>query len=272
MPMNPWGSNRGFMPNLSKGVGQETPSWAINSLGNGTFQGPPNAGANNFAAPIINGANMGGHARPKSPQMNHSDNSTQGQVMGSYGVDAFGFPIMSQSQASGSGLNQLNAYRDYNNAVQEWINKTGFTGEGGYSAFMLANPDWVSKYGPMNSGFGLNQGGGFGSGQPWSPGPEFGTMPNEQGQLVPSIGNPTPGGYGQPNPPKLPPTTPPGGAGTTMGPSGGKPVNYGNASGQPVNYGAGTTMPTTPSAPTGLQQGQTWAPMNPNSGGGNGFR
>jgi hypothetical protein len=258
--MNPWGSNRGFMPNLNKSVGQETPSWAVNSLGNGTFQGPANAGSNNGYIGPINGQSMGGHMRPKAPQMNHSDNSTVGTTPGSYGVDAFGFPIMNQGQASGAGLNQLNAYRDYNQAVQAWIDKTGFTGEGGYGAFQLANPNWVSQYGPMNAG-GLNgqqsgiggQGGGFGSGQPWSPGPNFGQMPNAQGQMVPSIGNPTPGASGQPGPPRLPPQTPPpGGAGTSMG------------IGKPVNYGSGTTMPSTPSAPTGLQQGQNW--------GGNGQR
>ncbi len=241
---NPFGgSNRGFMPNLNNNLGNDAPSWAINNLGNGTYQGSPNQGSNNGYIGPLNGQTMGNNnMRVKTPRPSgHVGPGAQN----TFGVDAFGFPITSQSAASGVGLQQLNAYRDYNQAVQAWIDKTGFTGEGGYSAFQLANPGWTSQYGPMGPTGPNQSGSGFGSGQSWSPSSELGTMPNAQGQLVPSIGNPTPGAYGQPQTPRLPPIQAPG-----------------STTGQPVNYGSGTTMPTTPSAPTGLQQGQSWGGNN----------
>jgi len=228
------------MPNLNNSVGNASmagaPSWAVGNWGNETWVGPANAGSNNYGAGPLNGQTMGNNnGKAKGPRFGGNEGPT---AQNSFGTDAFGFPISSAAQASGAGLQQLNAYRDYNQAVQNWINQTGFTGEGGYSAFQLANPNWVSQYGPMNTGGagGLQagtggQGAGFGSGQPWTPGPNFGQMPNQSGQMVPSIGNPTPGGYGQPTP----------GAGTTMGPTTG---------------GVKPSQPTT--APVGLTTGTTW--------------
>lgn len=238
---SPWtgGAGGGVMPNLNNSVGNASmagaPSWAVGNWGNETWVGPANAGSNNYGAGPLNGQTMGNNnGRPKSGGRmpgGFSGPEAPG-AQNSFGTDAFGFPISSQSQASGAGLQQLNAYRDYNQAVQNWINQTGFTGEGGYSAFQLANPNWTSKYGAMGPTGANQSGSGFGSGQPWTPGANFGQMPNGAGQMVNGIGSPAPAAGGM-----------------TMGTN---PV----APGMPSTGGVKPSQPV--STPTGLTTGTTW--------------
>ena len=139
------------------------PSWAVTGFGNETYQGNPNAGSNNGAAGPFNGQTMGSmnaHQKGAGP-MGHAPGPG---AQNTFGTDAFGYPITSQAASSGPQLQQLNAYRDMNNAVQQWVQKTGFQGDGAYAAFMQANPGWVSQYGPMGGQPGTNSGQSWGTG------------------------------------------------------------------------------------------------------------
>lgn len=90
--------------------------------------------------------------KPKQPRP-QGHTSPQPEVI----LDDFGYPVEAAIAADATKLAERNAYRDQNAAVAAWVEATGFdntVGSGAYTAFKEANPDWVSKYGYYEPGFG----------------------------------------------------------------------------------------------------------------------
>lgn len=129
--------------------GTGTPSWAIGDFGGGTYQGPGNAGSNNFGRGAINGQYM-----PR-PQQN-------GQAGKAAAVD---FRMGHQSPGAGSIADRdpaqwaaMQQKQAHNDAFSQWLQGQGLpmpgVGQGSdlLKQFYAQQPQWAPVSGPGNVG------------------------------------------------------------------------------------------------------------------------